>query len=43
MRISGAVIVGMAGTLSAEQKASYQRYRAGLGSDDAIWFDEECS
>jgi hypothetical protein len=38
--VRGAVIVGTAGTLSSEQKASYQRYRAGLGNVDVIGFDE---
>lgn len=38
--VRGAVIVGTAGTLGAEEQASYLRYRAGLGNVEVIAFDE---
>jgi Shedu protein SduA, C-terminal len=38
--VRGAVIVGTAGSLSDEEKASFLRYRDGLGGVDVIAFDE---
>jgi hypothetical protein len=38
--VRGAVIAGTAGTLGPEEKASYLRYRGGLGDVDVIAFDE---
>lgn len=38
--VRGAVIAGTAGTLGLEEKASYLRYRGGLGDVDVIAFDE---
>jgi hypothetical protein len=38
--VRGAVIVGTAGSLGDEEKASYLRYRAGLGDVEVLAFDE---